>query len=193
MTEWVHQTSVGTNPFSKIPFSFRAMLLQFYKNEKIKIQIQIKSNWFDSIKEFHLLKTEYWPQIYKKKYGAIGNSMLCYKILRDLCNCSFLTMVKSSFSSSSDKFGQSDWTLRTTFFIILSSRPWTTLRRCSSRIFSINEFITCFSRIFMLHFLRGCKVSFSVKLNSYRLINIGQLQILFNQTKTWHQIVCWFS
>ena len=63
-----------------------------------------------------------------KKYGAIVNSMLCYEILRDLCNCSFLTMVKSSFSSSSDKLGQSDWTLRTTFFIILSSRPWTQSR-----------------------------------------------------------------
>ena len=106
--------------FFKIPFSFRAMLLQFYKNEKIKIQIHI-----DLIKDLHWLKTDYWSQIYKNKYGAIGNSMLCYETLRDLCNCSFLTMVKSSFSSSSDKFGQSDWTLRTTFFIILSSRPWT--------------------------------------------------------------------
>ena len=179
--------------FFQSHFHFKQCSYNFTKMRKLRFKFKFKLSQIDLIKEFHLLKTEYWPQIYKKKYGAIGNSMLCYKILRDLCNCSFLTMVKSSFSSSSDKFGQSDWTLRTTFFIILSSRPWTTLRRCSSRIFSINEFITCFSRIFMLHFLRGCKVSFSVKLNSYRLINIGQLQILFNQTKTWHQIVCWFS
>ena len=27
----------------------------------------------------------------------------------------------------------------------------------------------------------------------YSLINMRQLQILFNWTKTWHRIVCWFS
>ena len=27
----------------------------------------------------------------------------------------------------------------------------------------------------------------------YSLINMRQLQILLNQTKTWHRIVCWFS
>ena len=28
---------------------------------------------------------------------------------------------------------------------------------------------------------------------AYSLINMRQLQSLFNQSKTWHQIVCWFS
>ena len=118
-------------------FRFKQWSYNFTKMRKLRFKF--KSSQIDLIKDLHWLKTEYWPQIYKNKYGAIGNSMLCYEILRDLCNCSFLTMVKSSFSSSSDKFGQSDWTLRTTFFIILSSRPWTTLRRCSSRIFSMSN------------------------------------------------------
>ena len=30
-------------------------------------------------------------------------------------------------------------------------------------------------------------------ISRYSLINMRQLQILFNQTKTWHRIVCWFS
>ena len=30
-------------------------------------------------------------------------------------------------------------------------------------------------------------------IHSYSLINMRQLQSLFKQSKTWHQIVCWFS
>ena len=129
----------GVKSFFSIPFLFQCSY-NFTKMRKLRFKFKFKANQIDLIKITCIgSKKLNIAHNFLKIYGAIGNSMLCYEILRDLCNCSFLTMVKSSFSSSSDKFGQSDWTLRTTFFIILSSRPWTTLRRCSSRIFSMSN------------------------------------------------------
>ena len=38
----------------------------------------------------------------------------------------------------------------------------------------------------------GIVDSSTVLLPGYSLINMRQLQILFNHTKTWHPIICWF-
>ena len=91
------------------------------------------------------------------------------------------------------------------------------LPNVSSKILSTIEMIlSCFSQelawvqqqdmldVILLHLVEssndspviGCLPMFVVKeyyFFRYSLINMRQLQILFNQTKTWHRIVCWFS